>query len=346
MTHDLANTRFLRACRREPVDRTPVWLMRQAGRYMPEYRKIRDSHSLLTICKTPELATEVTLQPVQRFDLDAAIVFADILLPLEPMGLTFEFARGEGPVIENPIQAEAQVDRLVRFDPEEDLHFVAETIRLVTTNLDGRIPLIGFAGAPFTLASYMIEGGHSRNFVRTKQFLYEHPKGWHKLMEMITTVTASYLNMQVKAGASAVQVFDSWVGILSPEDYKKFVLPYSLSILDSLSAPSIHFSTGTAGYLDLIAAAGGHVIGVDWRIPLDAAWARFPDKAIQGNLDPASLLKTPGELKKDIRDVLQRAGGKNGHIFNLGHGVLPETPVEHVQLLIEEVHKFAMKEKS
>lgn len=311
---------------------------------MPEYRKIRESHSLLSICKTPELAAEVTLQPVQRFELDAAIVFADILLPIEPMGLKLEFARGEGPVIENPILGEAQVDRLIRFDPDEHLHFVADTIRLVTAELNGRIPLIGFAGAPFTLASYMIEGGYSRNFVRTKQFMYEHPKGWHKLMEIITTITAAYLNLQISAGAAAVQVFDSWVGILSPEDYKKFVLPYSASVFDSLHAPSIHFSTGTAGYLDLIAAAGGQVISVDWRIPIDAAWSRFSEKAIQGNLDPASLLKTSGELKKDIRDVLHRAGGRAGHIFNLGHGVFPETPVEHVQLLVDEVHAFVRKE--
>lgn len=312
---------------------------------MPEYRKIRESHSLLAIAKTPELAAEVTLQPVQRFELDAAIVFADILLPIEPMGLKLEFAHGEGPVIENPIVGEAQVDRLVRFDPEEHLQFVAGTIRLVASELNSRIPLIGFAGAPFTLASYMIEGGHSRNFVRTKQFMYEHPKGWHKLMEIITTITSAYLNMQMKAGASAVQLFDSWVGILSPEDYKKFVLPYSMSVFDSLPAPTIHFSTGTAGYLDLIAAAGGQVISVDWRIPLDAAWSRFPDKAIQGNLDPASLLKTSGELKKEIRDVLQLAGGKPGHIFNLGHGVFPETPVDHVQLLVDEVHGFVRKER-
>jgi uroporphyrinogen decarboxylase len=342
MTSDLHNSRFLKACRREPVDCTPVWLMRQAGRYMAEYRSLREKHSLLTLCKTPELATEVTLQPIQRFHFDAAIIFADILLPLQPMGLDFEFAKGEGPVIHNPISTDADVEAVRVFSPQEDLHFVAKAIQLVVKELDGKTPLIGFAGAPFTLASYIIEGGYSRHFLKTRKFMTANTNAWHSLMQKIAQITTSYLQMQVEAGASAVQLFDSWVGVLSPEDYGKFVLPYSREILQNISAPTVHFSTGTSGYLDLIAEAGGDVISVDWRTPLDHAWSFFPERAIQGNLDPASLFSPWPMLREDIRKILHLARGKPGHIFNLGHGVLPETPIENIERLVAEIHGFTL----
>ena len=312
--------------------------MRQAGRYLPEYRALREKHSMLSLCKTPELASEVTLQPLKRFPLDAAIIFADILLPVEPMGLSLQFAKGEGPVIQ-AISSEEDVDRLRIFEPREDLRFVLEAIRIATSELDAT-PLIGFAGAPFTVASYMIEGGYSRHFLKTKNLIHQHPRAWHRLMEKLAVVTSGYLQAQVEAGASAIQLFDSWVGALGPADYASNVLPYSKQILNSVDVPSIHFSTGTAGYLDLIAAAGGDVIGVDWRISLSNAWKIFPDKAIQGNLDPASLLKPEEDLARDVREILNQAEGKSGHIFNLGHGVYPEVPMKNVARLIEEVHGY------
>lgn len=336
----LRDSLFLRACRREPVDQTPVWLMRQAGRYMPEYRELRQQYSLLTICKTPELATQVTLQPIQKFHFDAAIIFADILLPIEPMGLHLEFAKGEGPVIENSISSAEDADALRSFDVAEKLGFVLEAIRMVVRELVDRVPLIGFAGAPFTLASYMIEGGHSRHFLKTKRFFYTETEAWDRMMRKIAKITNEYLRHQIDAGASAVQLFDSWAGILSPEDYKKFVLPYSKLALENLPAPSIHFSTGTTSCLDLVAEAGGDVISVDWRIDLDQAWKKIPGKAIQGNLDPAALFLPRESLVAAIRQILEKAGGNPGHIFNLGHGVFPETPVENVELLVQEVHNF------
>lgn len=342
MTSDLHNTRFLKACRKEPVDRTPVWLMRQAGRYMAEYRKLREKYSLLELCKTPELAAEVTLQPINRFHFDAAIIFADILLPLEPMGLQFEFAKGEGPVIHNPISTDKDVEAVRVFSPQEDLQFVSRSIQHVVKELNGKTPLIGFAGAPFTLASYIIEGGYSRHFLKTRKFMTANSNSWHSLMKKIAEITTKYLQMQVEAGASAVQLFDSWVGVLSPEDYRQFVLPYSREILQNISAPTIHFSTGTSGYLDLIAEAGGDVISVDWRTSLDHAWSFFPERAIQGNLDPASLFSPWPMLREDIRKILHLARGKPGHIFNLGHGVLPETPIENVEKLVDEIRGFTM----
>jgi uroporphyrinogen decarboxylase len=316
---------FLRACRREPVDRTPVWLMRQAGRYMAEYRELRRHHSLLDLCKTPDLAAEVTLQPIRRFGFDAAILFADILLPIEPMGLQLEFAKGEGPIIHNPLSTAADVEALRLFDVREDLGFVLEAVRLAVRRLGGT-PLIGFAGAPFTLASYMIEGGYSRHFIKTKQFMQHQPQAWHALMGKIAEVTRSYLLCQADAGATAVQLFDSWVGALGPQDYREFVLPYSQHVLKSMPVPSIHFSTGTASYLELIAEAGGDVIGVDWRIRLDAAWER--------------LLAPQEKMAGRVREILRQAGGRPGHVFNLGHGVFPETPVENVERLVREVHDF------
>jgi uroporphyrinogen decarboxylase len=338
---NLNESRFLRACRREPVDCTPVWLMRQAGRYMSEYRALRTKYSLLTLCKTPELAAEVTLQPIRSFGFDAAIIFADILLPLEPLGLHLEFAKGEGPVIHNAISGPSDVANLRSFNVKQELGFVLDAIRTTVTELK-QTPLIGFAGAPFTVASYAIEGGHSRHFLKTKQLMYKQPDAWHALMKKISAMTAQYLQAQAEAGASAVQLFDSWVGVLSPEDYREYVLPYSKEVLSSQKVPAIHFSTGTAAYLDAICEAGGDVISVDWRIDLSNARDRIGERAIQGNLDPAYLLMPAESLRKEIKKVLASAGKKPGHIFNLGHGVFPETPPENVEMLVKEVHSWKL----
>lgn len=306
---------------------------------MPEYRELRQKYSLLTLCKTPELAAEVTLQPIRRFPLDAAIIFADILLPLEPLGLQLEFAKGEGPIIHNSISSEQDVAKLNEFDVREKLGFVLDAIRTAVSKL-GSTPLIGFAGAPFTVASYAIEGGYSRHFLKTKQMMYQQPEAWHALMEKMSEVTLAYLQEQIRAGASAVQLFDSWVGILGPEDYRQYVLPYSQRILSNVTAPAIHFSTGTTSYLDLICEAGGDVISVDWRMNLHEAWKQIGDRAVQGNLDPAHLLMPADKLRIEIRKVLSAAAGRKGHIFNLGHGVFPNTPVENVEILVEEVHSW------
>ncbi len=340
------NDRFLKACRREPVDCTPVWFMRQAGRYMKEYQAVRAKHSILEVCKTPELAAQVTLQPVDRFPLDAAIIFADILLPLEPMGIKLEFAEGEGPVIHNPVRDRAGVDRLKTVEGEE-LRFVEEAIRQARTALAGRVPLIGFAGAPFTLASYMIEGGGSRNYIKTKQLMYGEPETWHKLMDKLALVVTAYLGRQIRAGAQAVQLFDSWVGCLSPTDYAEYVLPHVQRIFAGLAqeqVPLIHFGTGTAALLTLMRKAGGNVIGVDWRVHLDEAWERIGyDVAVQGNLDPVVLFGPVREIERRVEDILRRAGNRPGHIFNLGHGILPQTPVDHVAAVAEYVHKRSQR---
>ena len=306
---------------------------------MSEYRALREKYSLLTLCKTPELAAEVTLQPLRRFPLDAAIIFADILLILEPLGLQLEFAKGEGPVIHNPVSNLTDVAGLKPFDVRESLEFVLKAIRIAVKELKGT-PLIGFAGAPFTVASYAIEGGYSRHFLKTKQLMYRQPEVWHGMMEKISAATGEYLHQQIKAGASAVQMFDSWVGVLGPEDYRKYVLPYSRKVLSGLDAPAIHFSTGTGAYLDLICEAGGDVISVDWRIRLDQAWEQIGDRAIQGNLDPVHLLMEKEEMTEQVGKILSAAGGRNGHIFNLGHGVFPDTPVKNVAALVDEVHKW------
>jgi uroporphyrinogen decarboxylase len=339
---------FLHACRREPVDRTPVWFMRQAGRYMPEYRAIRARHSLLEICRQPELAAEVTLQPVRALGVDAAILFADILLPLMPMGLDLEFAAGEGPVIHNPIRTPADAAALRPVEPRESLGYVLETVRSVRRELDGKTPLIGFAGAPFTLASYIVEGGASRHYVRTKQLMYADPQTWHTLLGKLACVVADYLAAQVEAGAQAVQLFDSWVGALSPDDYRQFVLPYSRLIFDALretGVPTIHFGTGTATLLHRMKEAGGDVIGLDWRTPLDWGWNVLgPEVAVQGNLDPVALFAPREELERRVRAILQHAAGRPGHIFNLGHGILPETPVENVKAVVEMVHGYSVRE--
>jgi uroporphyrinogen decarboxylase len=337
----VTNDRFLKACRREPVDATPVWFMRQAGRYMAEYRALRERHSLLEICRMPDLATEVTLQPVRRIEVDAAILFSDLLLPLEPMGLPFDFIKGEGPQIERPISDEADIDRLRAFEPRESLAHVLQAIRQVQHELDGRVPLIGFAGAPFTLASYAIEGGHSNNFAKTKGLMYGHPEAWHRLCELFSTVVADYLVAQIEAGVDAVQVFDSWVGTLNAADYREFALPHTQRIFAAINGrvPTIHFGTGTSTILPELREAGGDVIGVDWRIPLDEGWERIGlDRAVQGNLDPTLLLGPVTRMLQQAEDVLDRAGGRPGHIFNLGHGILPSTPVEHVQMLAQFVH--------
>jgi uroporphyrinogen decarboxylase len=340
------NERFLKACRREPVDCTPVWFMRQAGRYMAEYRTLRAKHSILELCKTPELAAQVTLQPIDRFPLDAAIIFADILLPLEPMGLRLEFAEGEGPVIHNPVRDHAAVERLNVIDGDE-LEYVAQAIRLARRALNGRVPLIGFAGAPFTLASYAIEGGSSRNYLVTKQLMYGEPKAWHQLMDKFARVITGYLRQQIKAGAQAIQLFDSWVGCLSVGDYVEYVMPHVQLIFEGLKregVPMIHFGTGTSAMLRQMREAGGDVIGIDWRIHLDDAWKTVGyDVAVQGNLDPLALFAPLHEVERRVEDILHRAGGRPGHIFNLGHGILPTTPLDHVAATIDMVHKLSQR---
>ena len=334
------NDRFLRACRREPVDMTPVWFMRQAGRYMASYRAIRDHHTLLDICRNPELAAQVTLQPVTEIEVDAAILFSDLLLPLEPMGIPFDFVKGEGPVIDPPVRTVARINSLRRFEPRESLAHVLDTIRLLRTQLD--VPLIGFAGAPFTLASYAIEGGPSSNYARTKALMYGEPEAWHRLADTFATIVADYLTAQIEAGAQAVQVFDSWVGALSARDYREFVLPHTQKIfatVQPLGVPTLHFGTGTTTILAEMREAGGDVIGLDWRIPLDDGWAQVgDDRAVQGNLDPTLLLGPVERMLRGAHDVLQRAGGRPGHIFNLGHGILPSTDLEHVRTLAHFVH--------
>jgi uroporphyrinogen decarboxylase len=340
------NDRFLKACRREAADCTPVWFMRQAGRYMAEYRSLRAKHSILELCKTPELAAQVTLQPIDRFPLDAAIIFADILLPLEAMGLSLEFADGEGPVIHNPISDRRSVEQLKLVDGEE-LSYVAEAISLTGKVLNGRVPLIGFAGAPFTLASYAIEGGGSRNYVLTKQLMYREPDVWHKLMDKLARVVTGYLRRQIRAGAQAIQLFDSWVGCLAPGDYEEYVLPHVQLIFEGLKregVPLIYFGTGTSAILRQMRQAGADVLGVDWRIHLDEAWTTVGhDVAVQGNLDPLVLFAPLHEIERRVEDILRRAAGRPGHIFNLGHGILPNTPVEHVAAVVDMVHKLSAR---
>ena len=313
---------------------------------MIEYRRLREKHSILELCKTPELAAQVTLQPIDRFALDAAIIFADILLPLEPMGLSLEFAEGEGPIIHNPVRDRAAVERLKLID-DSDLQYVMDAISLTRKMLAGRVPLIGFAGAPFTLASYAIEGGSSRNYIHTKQMMYSEPDVWHRLMDKFARVITGYLRRQIKAGAQAVQLFDSWVGCLSAGDYAEYVMPHVQLIFDGLKhegVPLIHFGTGTTAILRSMRQAGGDVIGIDWRIPIDEAWAMVGyDRAVQGNLDPVTLFGPVHEIERRVTDILRRAGGRPGHIFNLGHGILPNTPVEHVAAAIDLVHKLSAR---
>jgi uroporphyrinogen decarboxylase len=338
------NQRFLQACHREPVDATPVWFMRQAGRYMPEYRAIREKYSLIEICQRPEIAAEVTMQPVRAFGVDAAILFADILLPVIPLGLGLEFAKGEGPVIASPVRTLDDVRAMRPFDAESDLGYVMDAIRILRGELNGT-PLIGFCGAPFTVASYIIEGGSSREFIKTKTMMYSAPEVFHALMEKLSVVLSDYLAAQIRAGAQVVQVFDSWVGALSPADYETFVLPYSQQVLktaQAMNVPVIHFGTNTTTLLPLMKRAGGDVIGLDWRIPLDDGWSLLGDDvAIQGNLDPVTLFSPLPELRARVHDVLRRANGGPGHIFNLGHGILQHTPVDSVKAVVDMVHEFS-----
>lgn len=337
--------RFLAACQRQKVDTTPIWLMRQAGRYMEAYRNLREKYTILEIIKTPELACEVTMQPLKTFDLDAAIIFADILPPLEGMGLQLSFSKGEGPIIHNPVRTRADVEALRTPEPEESLWFTLQAIALVRRELASRrLPLIGFSGAPFTLASYAIEGGGSSNYLHTKGLLMSDPETWHLLMRKLSEVVGRYLLAQARAGAQALQLFDSWAGCLSPEDYRAHVLPYSQRAIEIASqgqAPIIHFSTHTSGMLDLIKEAGGDVIGIDWRITLEHAWNLVgQEKAIQGNLDPVALFAPWDSLKQRAQQILDQGAGRPGYIFNLGHGILPQTPVSNVQRLVDFVHEY------
>ena len=318
--------------------------MRQAGRYMPEYRALRERHSLLDICRHPELAVTVTLQPVDAIDVDAAILFSDLLLPLVPMGLALDFVKNEGPSIANPVRSAADVDALRHFDPRESLEYVLETIRWLRRELVTRVPLIGFGGAPFTLASYAIEGGPSANYARTKALMYSEPQTWHRLCDRLASMMIDYLRAQVEAGAQALQLFDSWAGALGRSDYREFAQPHSLRIFDDLKdvgVPIIHFGVGTSAILHELANAGGDVVGLDWRQPLDEGWQTLGfDRAVQGNLDPCLLLGPRQRLLDGADDVLARAAGRAGHIFNLGHGILPNTPLDNVQMLADHVHEY------
>jgi len=341
----LSNSRFLQACRRQATDATPIWLMRQAGRYMPEYRALRAKHSMLDLCKNPALACEVTMQPMQ-LGVDAAILFADILLPLEPMGAPFEFAKGEGPVVHDPIRSRAQIDALRVIDAKDGLEYVLDAIKTIKKELNGKVPLIGFAGAPFTLASYLIEGGKSTHFQKTKKLMYGDPDSWNALMGKLAEVVRRYLVAQIAAGADCVQLFDSWVGQLSPDDYRDYVQPHVKHVLSGLGneVPIIHFGTGTSTLLELQRDAGGDVIGLDWRTPLAEGWKRVGhDRAVQGNMDPTVLFGPVDVVKKHAKRVLDAAAGRPGHIFNLGHGILPETPVETVKALVDYVHETSQR---
>jgi uroporphyrinogen decarboxylase len=339
------NSRFLDACRRRPTDVRPVWFMRQAGRYMKQYRDIRAKASILEICKRPDLAAQVTLQPVEVLDVDAAIIFADLLLPVEPMGLKLKFVSGEGPKIDNPVRTSDDVDSLSISNTDE-LGYVGEAIQLVVRQLAGRVPVIGFVGAPFTLASYMIEGGPSKTFLRTKQMMYRDETLWRRLMGKLVDVLGPFALAQVTAGARAIQVFDSWVGALGPDDYVRYVAPYSRALIERIrtaSVPVIHFGTGAAGFFRELHAAGGDVMGVDWRINIDQAWMDISYRsAVQGNLDPAVLFAPLPELKMRVHEILKRTGSRPGHIFNLGHGILPETPVDSVRAVVDFVREFKL----
>lgn len=342
----LHDSPFMRACRREPVPYTPVWLMRQAGRYMREYREVRARTSFLELCKTPALAAEVTVYAAEKLNVDAAIIFADILLIIEPMGLELEFAKGEGPVIHNPVRQASDVERLREVEDVSALDYVYEAIRQTRRALPSHLPLIGFAGAPFTLASYIIEGGASKNYIHTKRLMYDDAGAWHALMSLISRALSRYLNAQIAAGAQAVQLFDSWVGALSPDDYREYVLPHTRSVIQNVTqgTPVLHFGTGTGMLLELMREAGGDVIGLDWRVRLDEAWARLGhDIAVMGNFDPVALFASPAHIRQQAERILTQAANRPGHIFNLGHGILPETPVENVVALVEAVHELSAR---
>jgi uroporphyrinogen decarboxylase len=339
------NSIFVQACKALPVERTPVWFMRQAGRYMPEYRAVRKQHSLLQICKNPALAAEVTITAAEALGVDAAIIFADLLLPLEVMELPFHFSAGEGPVIEKPLRTKDDISRL-RTDRAAELGYVSEAVRLVAKHFGDRLPVIGFCGAPFTLASYMIEGGSSRNYVHTKKMMYNSPADWDDLMRKLVSVVSEYAAEQVRAGADVIQIFDSWVGCLSVDDYRRYILPHVTDLVKPLQrsgAPIIYFGTDSATLLPAMKETGAEVIGLDWRIPLDEGWRSLEFRgAVQGNLDPVLLFADWKELKVRAKEILRRAGGRPGHIFNLGHGILPETPVENVKNLARFVQEHSL----
>jgi len=346
LTEALRNSTFMRACRREPVSYTPIWLMRQAGRYMQEYRDVRARMSFLELCKTPSLAAEVTVTAAERLGVDAAIIFADILLIVEPMGLELEFGKGEGPVIHHPVRSIEDVKRLREVEDVGALEFVFAAIRKTRGALRPDLPLIGFSGAPFTLASYIVEGGASKNYVHTKSLIYNDSGAWHAMMSLISRALIKYLNAQIEAGAQAVQLFDSWVGTLGPDDYREYVLPHTRTVIAGIKpgVPVIHFGTGTGALLELMREAGGDVIGLDWRVRLDEAWKRVGhDVGVMGNLDPVALLANRDQLLARARSIIKQAGGRSGHIFNLGHGILPETPVENVIALVAAVHEMSQE---
>ena len=343
------NSLLVRAAKAQPTERTPVWFMRQAGRYMPEYRAIRKQYSLIEICKKPEVAAQVTIEAAEILKVDAAIIFADLLLPLEVMGLPFHFAAGEGPKIDRPVRTAEDIARL-RTDRAADLGYVSEAVKLVCKHFGDKLPVIGFCGAPFTLASYMIEGGGSRNYLFTKKMMYSAPAAWNELMKKLVAVTAEYSAEQVRAGADTIQIFDSWVGCLSVEDYRRYVLPHVTDLVQRLQktgAPVICFGTDSATLLPSMQETGAEVVGLDWRIPLDAGWKSLGFKgAVQGNLDPVLLFANWKELKKRAEDILRQAAGRPGHIFNLGHGILPETPVDNVKALCDFIREHSAKFKT
>lgn len=337
---------FMKAARCEPVDRVPIWLMRQAGRYMSEYREVRRQTTFLDLCKSPQTCAEVMLTAVERLGVDAAILFSDLLLILEPLGLRLEFVAGEGPVLHNPIREAADVDRLLELESMAPLAFVTEAVRLTRAGLDDSLPLIGFAGAPFTLAAYAVEGGASRSYQQVKTFMYRDAGAWDALMQRLGRAIVLYLNAQIEAGVQAVQLFDSWVGCLGVDDYRRYVLPHTQAIIRAIKpgVPIIHFATGNPALLPSLCEAGGSVIGVDWRLPLDDAWNLVGhDRAIMGNLDPVVLLSNPAEIRRRAKAILDQAAGRPGHIFNLGHGVLQQTPVENVIALIDAVHELSAR---
>lgn len=343
LTDALKNSRFLKAARREPTDTTPVWIMRQAGRYLPEYMAVRSKVTFIELCKTPELAADVTLSAQRVLGVDAAILFADLLPMLEPMGIDLEYAKGEGPVIHNRICSPADVDRFRELEDLGTLDFVFEAVRLIRRDLPPNIPLLGFAGAPFTLASYVIEGGGSKNYVSTKTLMYSDEGAWRTLMERLARSLTRYINAQIDAGCQAVQLFDSWAGCLSPEDYRRYVLPYTKQVIAGIrpDAPVINFLTGNPALLPLLREAGGNVIGLDWRVDLADGWRTVGyDVGVQGNLDPVSLMADLPTLRRRTKAVLDAAAGRPGHIFNLGHGVFPEVPPDNVKALVQMVHEM------
>ncbi|MGQ0678357.1 MAG: uroporphyrinogen decarboxylase [Actinomycetota bacterium] len=346
MACDSQNDRFLRACRREPVDTTPIWMMRQAGRSLPAYRQLREKYSFKQVAGSPELCARVSLMPLDELDVDAAIIFADIMTPVACLGMDYEIIEGTGPVVADPVRSVDQIRRLPQIPAAEAVPALFEAMRICAAELESKVPLIGFAGAPFTLASYLVEGRPDRDLPRTKALMAEQPEVWHALMDKLSGVLAAYLHEQVRAGVQAFQLFDSWVGSLTPAEYKEFALPYTCAIFGrtaGLGVPRIHFGTGTSELLELMAEPEPEVIGVDWQVELDVAWERVGyHRAVQGNLDPKLLLAEPGVMTREALSILDKVGGRPGHIFNLGHGVLPNSPLDNLKLLVETVHEYPL----